>query len=66
MHVNLITPSQHDSLVELLRELHTYHNEGSTVSQELVHSCLTDHVLAPDPSLRLVVASDGLVTQATA
>lgn len=58
MHVNLITPSQHDSLVELLRELHTYYNEGSAVSRELVHAYLTDHLLAPDSSLRLVVASD--------
>jgi GNAT superfamily N-acetyltransferase len=58
MHVNLITPSQHDSLVDLLRELHTYYNEGSAVSRELVHAYLTDHLLAPDSSLRLVVASD--------
>jgi len=57
VHVDLVTASQHESLVELLCELHGYYNEGSTVSRGLVRSYLADHLLAADSPLLLAVAS---------
>jgi GNAT superfamily N-acetyltransferase len=56
MQVDLVWPPQHESLVELLCELHTYYNEGSFVPREMVHSHLVDNLLGPDSPLRLVVA----------
>ncbi|ROZ64129.1 GNAT family N-acetyltransferase [Ramlibacter sp. WS9] len=59
MQVNLVSPPQHESLVDLLCELHTYYNEGSTVPHEMVRSHLLENLLGPDSPLRLVVAHDG-------
>lgn len=59
MHVDLVSPPQHESLVELLRELHAYYNEGSSVSSEVVRAHLVDNLLGPESPLRLVVACDG-------
>lgn len=56
MKVDLISPPQYESFVELLCELHTYYNEGSSVPREMVRSHLTDNLLGPDSPLRLVVA----------
>ncbi|MCM5681583.1 GNAT family N-acetyltransferase [Schlegelella sp. S2-27] len=56
MQVDLVSPPQYESLVELLRELHTYYHEGSSVSREMVRSHLVDNLLGPDSPLRLVVA----------
>lgn len=56
MQVDLVSPPQHESLVELLRELHTYYNEGSSVSPDTVRSHLISNLLGPDSPLRLVVA----------
>lgn len=63
MKVELVSASQYESLAELLCELHAYYNEGSSVSREMVHSYLTESLLAHDSPLRLVVAvgSDGCV-----
>jgi GNAT superfamily N-acetyltransferase len=49
--------------VDLLRELHTYYNEGSSVTREMVRSYLVEQLLAADSPLRLVVAfqDDGQV-----
>lgn len=59
IQVNLVSPPQYESFVELLGELHTYYNEGSSVPPEMVRSHLIDHLLGPDSPLRLVVAHDG-------
>ena len=56
MRVDLVSAPQHESLVELLRELHTYYNEGSSVPPEMVRSHLINNLLGPDSPLRLVVA----------
>ena len=56
MRVDLDSPPQYESLVELLRELHTYYNEGSSVPPEMVRSHLINNLLGPDSPLRLVVA----------
>ena len=63
LRVELVSAEQHDSLVELLCELHAYYNEGSSVSPEMVRSYLVDTLLAPDSPLKLVVAigDDGRV-----
>jgi ribosomal protein S18 acetylase RimI-like enzyme len=56
MQINLVSPPQHESLVDLLRELHSYYNEGSTVPHETVRSHLIENLLGPESPLRLVVA----------
>lgn len=56
MRVDLVSQSQYESLVELLCELHTYYNEGSSVPREVVRSHLINNLLGPDSPLRLVVA----------
>jgi GNAT superfamily N-acetyltransferase len=58
MRVELVSPPQHESLVDLLCELHTYYNEGSSVVPDLVRSYLVEDLLAADSGLRLVVAYD--------
>jgi GNAT superfamily N-acetyltransferase len=58
MQVALVSPPQHESLVDLLCELHTYYNEGSCVPREMVRSHLMENLLGPDSPLRLVVAFD--------
>jgi ribosomal protein S18 acetylase RimI-like enzyme len=58
MQVDLVSPPQHESLVGLLCELHTYYNEGSFVPHEMVLSHLVDNLLGPASPLRLVVAHD--------
>lgn len=56
MRVDLVSLPQHESLIELLRELHAYYNEGSSVPPEMVRSHLMNNLLGPDSPLRLVVA----------
>lgn len=59
MRVELVSQPHYDSLVELLCELHTYYNEGSSVPRELVRPYLVEHLLAADSPLRLAVAVQG-------
>lgn len=63
MRVELVTDTQHESLIDLLCELHTYYNEGSVVSRELVRGHLLENLLGAESPHRLVVASadDGTV-----
>jgi len=56
MQVDLVSQPQHESLVDLLCELHAYYNEGSSVPSEVVRSHLISNLLGPDSPLRLVVA----------
>lgn len=58
MRVEPVSPPQHESLVDLLCELHTYYNEASFVPREMVRSYLVDTLLAPGSPLHLVVAID--------
>lgn len=58
MQVDLVSPPQYASLVDLLRELHAYYHEGASVPHETVHTHLVDHLLGPDSPLRLVVAHE--------
>lgn len=63
MQVSLVSPPQHESLLDLLCELHSFYNEGATVPREMVRSHLVDNLLGADSPLRLVVAhaDDGQV-----
>lgn len=56
MRIELATKEHHQSLAQLLCELHAYYNEGSTVSRESALSYLMDTLLAPNSPLKLVVA----------
>ena len=47
VQVDLVTPSQHESLVDLLCELHTYYNQHASVPRDLVRTYLIDTLLAP-------------------
>jgi ribosomal protein S18 acetylase RimI-like enzyme len=57
MRIEPVTKTQHESLIDLLRELHTYYNEGSVVSRELVREHLLENLLGAGSPHRLVVAS---------
>jgi GNAT superfamily N-acetyltransferase len=57
VRVTLVSEPHHESLVELLCELHNYYNEGSSVAHELVRSYLLECLLAPTSPLHLVVAT---------
>jgi hypothetical protein len=57
MHVDLVTPPQHESLIDLLCELHTYYHQASTVSRALVREHLLENLLGASSPHRLVVAS---------
>ena len=57
VRIALAAQPHYESLVELLRELHTYYNEASSVPHELVRSYLLECLLAPSSPLQLVVAT---------
>ena len=57
MQVDLVSQPQHESLVDLLCELHTHYHADSSVARDLVRTYLVDDLLAADSPLRLVVAA---------
>ncbi len=57
MRIGLVYESQYESLIDLLCELHTYYNEGSVVSREIVREHLLENLLGPKSPHRLIVAS---------
>jgi ribosomal protein S18 acetylase RimI-like enzyme len=57
MRTELVTEAQHEALIDLLSELHTYYHEGSTVPREVVREHLVQNLLAAASPLRLVVTS---------
>lgn len=57
MRVGIVSEAQNESLIELLRELHTYYHEGSSVSRDVVREHLIENLLASTSPHRLVVAS---------
>jgi ribosomal protein S18 acetylase RimI-like enzyme len=56
MRVELVSEPQHESLIGLLCELHTYYNEGSAVSREVVREHLLENLLGAESPHRLIVA----------
>lgn len=57
MRVELVSEPQHESLIDLLCELHAYYNESSTVSREVVREHLLENLLGAESPHLLVVAS---------
>ncbi len=57
MLVEPVTETRHESLIDLLCELHAHYNEGSVVSRELVREHLLENLLGAESPHRLVVAS---------
>ena len=58
MRVDFVSASQHESLIELLCELHAYYNGGAQISPELVREHLLENLLGATSPHRLVVATD--------
>jgi ribosomal protein S18 acetylase RimI-like enzyme len=56
MRVKVVSEPQHESLIDLLCELHTYYNEGSMVPRETVREHLLENLLGAASPHRLVVA----------
>jgi ribosomal protein S18 acetylase RimI-like enzyme len=63
MHIQLVSQTQHESLIDLLCELHAYYNHGAAPERESVREHLLENLMAPHSPHRLVVASneDGVV-----
>lgn len=63
MHVELVSEARHESLIDLLCELHAFYNEGAVASREAVREHLLRNLLAPGSAQRLAVAvgDDGAV-----
>jgi len=57
MQVGVLAAEQHESLVDLLCELHTHHNDGARVSRELVRDHLLGNLLDAESMLRLFTAT---------
>ncbi|HSV54201.1 MAG TPA: GNAT family N-acetyltransferase [Burkholderiaceae bacterium] len=58
MRVELVSETQHESLIDLLCELHAFYNEGSVVPRGLVGEHLLENLLAAESPHRLVVAAN--------
>lgn len=56
MRVELVGQAQHESLIDLLCELHAFYNAGAVVPSETVREHLVQNLLAPASPQRLVVA----------
>ena len=63
MHVDLLHPDQHESLIDLLCELYRYYHDREVARAE-VRAHLLDNLLGPESPLRLVVAVDAAGTVA--
>jgi len=59
MYVDLVSEPQHESLIDLLVELHGFYNEGAFVSREMVRDHLIVNLLASNSPHQLVVAFTG-------
>ncbi len=57
MRVELVSEAQHESLVDLLCELHTFYNVGAVITRETVREHLLENLLAIGSPHRLIVAS---------
>ncbi len=58
MRIELVSEAQHESLIDLLCELHAHYNDGAAASREVVRDHLVANLLAAGSPHRLVVASD--------
>lgn len=58
MWVGLVSEKQHESLVELLCEVHAYYNNGSVISQDMVREHLFENLLSEKSPHHLIVATN--------
>lgn len=56
LHLGLLTPQQHDQMVDLLKQLHTHYNPGSRLARDTFSAHL-QRLCSGDSRLRLVTAS---------
>jgi GNAT superfamily N-acetyltransferase len=56
MRIELASEAQHESLIDLLCELHAYYHDGAVVPRAVVREHLVDNLLAEESPHRLVVA----------
>lgn len=63
MRVHLLREDQHESMIDLLVEIHAYYTEGEVISHEVVREHLLKNLLSTDSPHRLAVCSgdDGVV-----
>ena len=63
MSVHLLREDQHESMINLLAEIHAYYNEGAAISHELIRDHLLGNLVSSNSPHRLVVYSqdDGAV-----
>lgn len=57
MDVALVSPHQHESLIDLLAELHGHYHDGETIPRAWIREHLQANLLGPGSPHRLVVAS---------
>jgi GNAT superfamily N-acetyltransferase len=57
MHVALLTPAQHEPMVDLLCELHAHYNAAATIDRAVVRAHLVSNLLAAASPVRFAVAA---------
>jgi ribosomal protein S18 acetylase RimI-like enzyme len=57
MPVHLLREDQHESMIDLLAEIHAYYNDGAVISHEVVREHLLGNLLSPSSPHQLVVFS---------
>jgi ribosomal protein S18 acetylase RimI-like enzyme len=57
LRVGFVSAEQHESLIDLLCELHAYYNDGAVASREVVREHLLENLLGAESPHRLVVAA---------
>ena len=57
MKVQLLREDQHDSMIDLLAEIHAYYTDGETISHEVIREHLLKNLLSPNSPHQLVVCS---------
>ncbi len=63
MRVHQLREDQHESMIDLLAEIHAYYTEGAVISHAVIREHLLGNLLSSDSPHRLVVCSrdDGVV-----
>lgn len=58
MRVQLLREDQHDSMIDLLSEIHAYYTDGEAISHEVIREHLLENLLSPSSPHQLVVCSN--------
>jgi GNAT superfamily N-acetyltransferase len=57
MKINLLHENQHESMIDLLAEIHAFYNNGAVISREIIRDHLHNNLLSASSPHRLVVYS---------